>query len=141
MTGEESRHILIAHRMEQAEESLSDATLLLEGKRYRASVNRSYYAMFYAVLALLIAKGLGTSKHSGAIALFDREYVRNGIFARDLSKWLHTTFLERQKADYDDLSQVDGEQAETAVRHANTFVAQVRSHLQESAAFVPHSQP
>jgi uncharacterized protein (UPF0332 family) len=38
-------------------------------------MNRLYYAMFYAVLALLQEKEMGTSKHSGAIALFDREFV------------------------------------------------------------------
>ncbi|NJN63373.1 MAG: hypothetical protein HC795_19310 [Coleofasciculaceae cyanobacterium RL_1_1] len=38
--------------------------------------------MFYALLGLLATKGLGTSKHSGVISLFDREFVRTGIFPR-----------------------------------------------------------
>lgn len=49
---DESIEALIAHRFEQAEESIAAAKLLLESGLTRASVNRSYYAMFYAVLAL-----------------------------------------------------------------------------------------
>jgi uncharacterized protein (UPF0332 family) len=62
-------------------------------------MNRLYYAMFYAVLALLQAKHLGTSKHSGAIALFDREFVKTGIFPKELSMALHRAFALRQKGD------------------------------------------
>lgn len=45
---------LITYRLEQAEVSLEDARFLLNGNRSPQSiVNRSYYAMFYASLALL----------------------------------------------------------------------------------------
>jgi uncharacterized protein (UPF0332 family) len=63
-------------------------------------MNRLYYAMFYTVLALLQTRQLGTSKHSGAIALFDREFVKPGIFPKELSKTLHRAFELRQKGDY-----------------------------------------
>lgn len=56
--------------------------------------------MFYAVLALLVTKQLGTSKHRGAISLFDREFVRPGVFDKELAGWLHTTFEMRLSADY-----------------------------------------
>ena len=46
--------ILIRYRLEQAQVALDDAKYLLEGGRSSQSiVNRSYYAMFYAALALL----------------------------------------------------------------------------------------
>ncbi len=44
---------LVAYRLEQADESLTAAEILLRGKLIRPAVNRAYYAMFYAVLALL----------------------------------------------------------------------------------------
>jgi uncharacterized protein (UPF0332 family) len=43
---------LVSYRLEQAEESLDAASLLLNEGLTRPSLNRSYYAMFYAVLAL-----------------------------------------------------------------------------------------
>jgi len=46
--------ILIRYRLEQAQVALDDAKYLLDGGRSPQSiVNRSYYAMFYAALALL----------------------------------------------------------------------------------------
>jgi uncharacterized protein (UPF0332 family) len=38
-------------------------------------VNRAYYAMFYAVLALLQRIGRVPSRHAGVISLFDTEFV------------------------------------------------------------------
>jgi len=34
--------------------------------------------MFYALQGLLINGGFSTSRHSGAISLFDREFVKTG---------------------------------------------------------------
>jgi len=79
----EERNALIDYRLEQADESLESAQILLEHKKCRPSVSRSYYAMFYAVQALLIRKRLITSKHSGAIALFNREFVKKNIINRE----------------------------------------------------------
>jgi uncharacterized protein (UPF0332 family) len=72
----ENRKALIEYRLTQARDSIREADVLDQSGMSRRSVmNRLYYAMFYAVLALLQEKEMGTSKHSGAIALFDREFV------------------------------------------------------------------
>ena len=63
---------LVKYSIEQAEESLEAAKVLLAQKVERQSVNRAYYAMFYSVLALLATRKQETSKHSGAISLFDK---------------------------------------------------------------------
>jgi hypothetical protein len=55
---------------------------LLDNNLIRPSVNRAYYAMFYAVLALLAQGKQENSKHSGAIALFDKDFVKLGIFKK-----------------------------------------------------------
>jgi len=65
---------LVQGRIEQAVESLADAkTLLASGRSGRAIVNRSYYSMFYCVLALLQTINRVPRKHKGSISLFDRE--------------------------------------------------------------------
>ena len=61
---------------------------------------------FYALLALLATRGLGTSKHSGALALFDREFVKTGVFPRDFSRSLRLAFDRRQTHDYGEMVQV-----------------------------------
>ncbi len=93
--------ILIRYRLEQAQVALDDAKYLLEGDRSPQSiVNRSYYAMFYAALALLQEISKAPSKHSGVISLFDKEFVMKGIFEKKLSKDFHKAFELRQTFDY-----------------------------------------
>ena len=67
---------LLRYRMEQAHETLREAEILLGEAAIRGAVNRAYYAMFYALLALLATRQLGTSKLCGAISLFDCESVK-----------------------------------------------------------------
>ena len=91
---------LLTYRLEQADESLDAARVLLEKGLDRPAVNRAYYAMFYAVLALLATRKRETSKHGGAISLFDKEFVKAGTFNKDFSRWLHEAFDLRQRSDY-----------------------------------------
>lgn len=71
---------LLHFRLEQAHESLREADVLCAAQANRGAVNRAYYAMFYALLALLATKQLGTSKHSGAISLFDESSSKPVFF-------------------------------------------------------------
>jgi uncharacterized protein (UPF0332 family) len=77
---------LVHYRLEQADDALQATQLLIEQDSLSAAVNRAYYAMFYAVLALLALRKQETSKHARVIGLFDRELVRLGTFSRNLSQ-------------------------------------------------------
>lgn len=97
----EHQRALIDYRLAEARESLEEAKVLLREKMSNRSViNRLYYAMFYAVLALLQDKRLSSSKHSGVIAVFDRDFVKTELFDKKLSKALHRAFELRQRGDY-----------------------------------------
>jgi uncharacterized protein len=121
--------VLVRSRLEQADDALNAARILLEQHSVRAAVNRAYYAMFYAVLALLALRKQETSKHSGVISLFDREFVRPGVFSRDLSQWLHRAFRQQLAADYAPLRTVSKDEAQQMFDEAQAFVARVREHL------------
>lgn len=129
MKGEEA-HELIKYRLEQAQVALDDAKYLLDGHRSPQSVvNRAYYAMFYAVLALLQKAGTVPSKHTGAIGLFDTEFVMKGVFSRELSKSLHRAFELRQVADYKVTESTTLETAHEVLGNAVRFVEAVREYL------------
>ncbi len=85
--------------------------------------------MFYALLALLATKQLGTSRHSGAISLFDREFVKAGIFPADLSKALHLAFDRRQIHDYGEMTEVGANTSDEAIVDATKFVDTIRQYL------------
>lgn len=127
----DNRKTLIEYRLTQARDSLREADILNQsGMSLRSVMNRLYYAMFYAVLALLQNKEMGTSKHSGAISIFDREYVKAGIFPREMSKALHRAFELRQKADYMEETEVTPEDIAEIRPLAEQFVTAAEKFLQ-----------
>jgi uncharacterized protein (UPF0332 family) len=121
------RDTLIRYRIRQAEESLKEAQVLKDqGMSNRSIMNRLYYAMFYAILALLQEKGLGTSKHFGAISLFDREFVKTGLIEKTYSKALHRAFFLRQKGDYLEEAEVSTEDIQEMIPQAKDLVRLVK---------------
>jgi uncharacterized protein (UPF0332 family) len=123
---------LLRFRLEQAHETLREAEILYQESAMRGAVNRAYYAMFYAVMALLATKQLGTSKHSGALALFDREFVKAGLLPRELSRSLHLAFDRRQRYDYGEMTPVTCQVAKEALTDAKAFVVAVETYLRSA---------
>ncbi|MFC1862867.1 HEPN domain-containing protein [Thermodesulfobacteriota bacterium] len=117
---------LVEYRQTQADESLDASEVLIEKNLLRPSVNRAYYAMFYGVLALLAIDKMETSKHGGAISLFDREFVKEGVFTKDFSRWLHDAFDLHQRVDYSPEYYVSHKEAERTLKNAVNFVEEVK---------------
>lgn len=121
---------LIRLRLERARETLQDAHILYEqGSTPASVVNRAYYAMFYAALALLVTVDRSSAKHSGVIALFDREFVRKNIVSKELGKMLHHAFESRQEGDYRDNSKIDSKIATEILESADQFVRVIEEKL------------
>jgi uncharacterized protein (UPF0332 family) len=124
------KHALISYRIEQARAALEEAGVLLShGKTTFGAVNRAYYAMFYAVLAVLQYIDKVPRKHSGAIALFDLEFVKKGIFSKQISRNLHNAFESRQTSDYLAATSISREEAEEIIRNATDFVKIIQEYL------------
>jgi uncharacterized protein (UPF0332 family) len=120
---------LVSYRLEQAGESLEAGKLLLKQGLFRPSINRSYYAMFYSVLALLTTRREETSKHGRAIALFDKEFVKAGIFSKEFSRWLHEAFDLRQRSDYSPQFHPTLKDAGGVLDQATSFVTEIKTKL------------
>jgi uncharacterized protein (UPF0332 family) len=129
VTESEKIRALVRYRLEQAAEAIAAAELSLANGLERSAVNRAYYAMFYAVLALLASRQTETSRHSGAIAQFDQVYVKPALFSREFSRWLHEAFLRRQSVDYGAEMTLSRDELDTLLAHAREFVAGVRQYL------------
>jgi uncharacterized protein (UPF0332 family) len=121
---------LVKLRLEQARSTLNDARVLADGGGTPKSIiNRAYYAMFYAALALLQNIGKVASKHTGVISVFDTEFVSKGIFPKDLSRNLHRAFDRRQAADYQPVRPATLEEAQEYINKARQFVAEVEEYF------------
>lgn len=73
---------------------------MLQNKHFHGAANRLYYACFYVVTALLITKGLFSSKHGGVVALFNRHFIKPGVFPVEMGKFYSRIFDERLECDY-----------------------------------------
>ena len=130
MSSDQKTHHLCRYRLEQAEEALSEADLLLNAGHFRGAINRAYYAMFYAIQVLVVKNKVKVSKHSGVISYFDREFVKPGIIDKEFSKWLHRLFDLRQDADYGDMFEPSDDQCRQAVDQASQFVHRIRNYFE-----------
>ena len=130
MSVEADKKALAQYRLEQAGESLDEAAFLLSGEKSpRSIINRVYYAMFYATLALLIYEPYSSSKHSGVLGYFNRRFIKEEVFDREMGRWVNKAFELRQRGDYREYFEVTRDQAADLVVKAGQFVSIVRSHL------------
>lgn len=122
---------LSAYRIKQAEEMLEAAEGNLEIKQYKTSLNRSYYAIFHAIRAVNIMDGFDSSKHSGVIAHFNHNYLKDGKIDKSLSKIIKTAYYLREKSDYDDFFIASKADSEKQLLEAKKFVNVIKEFLSE----------
>lgn len=121
---------LIQYRLERADESLQDAKILYKNEGSPSSiVNRAYYSIFYAALALLVTEKVEPTKHSGVLAKFDELFIKRGIFPKEMSKIIHQAFDMRQAGDYQKSVTITKEQAIDILESAEKFIKTVEEEL------------
>jgi uncharacterized protein (UPF0332 family) len=102
---------------------------MIDSQDFDFSLSRAYYAMFYSAEALLLTKDLRFSKHSGVIACFGKEFIKEGVFSEQLYDYLIKGFRERQKGDYDVVSMPSREDALEMMERARIFIVEVNNYL------------
>jgi uncharacterized protein (UPF0332 family) len=84
MTGDKDD--LVRYRLEKAKETLEDAHLLIESKRWNSAINRLYYSAFYATIALLLNENYKTTTHNGVKSIFSEQFIKKNLFRKNLGK-------------------------------------------------------
>lgn len=123
--------ILINVRIESADEDLETAKELLQLNRYRAAVNRAYYAIFSTTNAVLLSKRIERSKHSGVEAAFIQNFIKTGVFRIEFGKMFNYIRKKREECDYSSMIRIDRETAEKTVKDAEKFIKRMKEYLIE----------
>lgn len=123
--GMTTQNELIEYRREKAHETIRAARILLEAESFFSAVNRTYYALFYEVIALLSLHGLSSSKHSGVRALFNENFVKPGIVTVESGRFFSRMFEFRQKSDYEDFISFDRDKVAEWVEKAERFISEI----------------
>lgn len=109
---------LALHRFERAETALQEAQAELSRSNYRLTVNRAYYAVFYAMRAFLATVAMDSSKHSGVAALFNQHFIKTGIVPAVSVKAVQALMDLRHEGDYQDFAVISLEEASGSVEAA-----------------------
>ena len=83
--------------LKRAEDSLAVSDMAFKTKYEVATINRAYYAIDYAISALLTLLELSPKSHSGTITLFNKEYIKTGIMEKKMNQITQKAFDMRQK--------------------------------------------
>lgn len=123
---------LALYRLDRAFEMLDAAEENLKIGQYKTSLNRSYYAIFHSIRAANILKGFDSKKHSGVIANFNKEYVKTGLFDKEMSMIIKSSSFLREKSDYDDFYVAGKSEAEKQLKDARKFVNAVKEYFENT---------
>ncbi|MBI5525838.1 MAG: DUF1566 domain-containing protein [Deltaproteobacteria bacterium] len=69
--------------MSRARQTYADGEHLMSVSAHAGAVNRFYYSAFHAARSLLATLELDSSRHKGAISLFQMHFVKTGIITTD----------------------------------------------------------
>jgi len=137
---DEQTQRLSEYRFNKAKTLLTQAELLLINHQYDGSINRSYYAIFNAVRAILALVKLDSRSHQGVISFFDRYFVKTGIFEKLLSQIVHSAFDSRQDNDYEDFyvpSEADAQEQYANAVHLIQDIEQKRDLFIKGTLLLP----
>lgn len=122
---------LAIYRYSKAKEDISASEVMLKESLYKVSINRSYYAIFHAMRAITALKGYDSSKHSGIISYFNQNFVKSGVFDKDVSKIIKKASFLREKSDYEDFYIASRKDAVEQLDEAKVFLSIIEEYLRD----------
>lgn len=127
----EERKSLSQVRYDHALECLDAAKSLLENGNYKSAANRSYYAIFHAMRAVLALNEIDMRHHSGIISEFRKLYIKTGVFETRLSQIISVLFDTRTESDYDDFFVISKAEVVEQTENAEYFLQVIKAHLDQ----------
>jgi len=125
----ENRAALMQLRLEQANQSLKAADILLKSGAYKDAANRSYYSIFHAMRAVLALDCYDSKKHSGIISEFNKRYIKKGLLSNECSEIIRKAFDVRNSSDYDDYYIISKDDVIQQIENANIFFTAVEDYI------------
>ena len=89
-------------------------------------MNRAYYALFYAVSALLLEEGRRFKKHSGVRLAFNREIIKSERMERWCGDLYNEIFDDRQAGDYIEFTKFDAPYVQEKINGCEKFLADLQ---------------
>ena len=118
------------YRLNKAKETLETAKMIFnEGKDFTSANNRAYYAIFYAIRAVLAIEETDFKRHKDVLAYFNKEYVNKEIFPKMIGRKISQAQRIREDSDYDDDYEPSLEKTEQQINTAGELVDLVEKYI------------
>lgn len=122
---------LVLYRINAAKEDLQSAKILRDANSFKGANNRAYYVIFHAINAIHSLNGVAYKRHKDAIANFNKEYVKNGIFSREIGRKISGVEEIRHASDYDDFYIATKEEADEQIAVAEEFIRMIETYCMQ----------
>lgn len=122
---------LAIHRFQRAETTLKEAVDELSRENFRLTVNRAYYAVFYAMRAFLAMVNKDSSKHSGVISLFNQHFIKTGVVSKISFESIQSLMDLRHEGDYQDFAEITEEEAKGSVETAKMVINSLKDGMKK----------
>ena len=126
---DERRVDLCKYRLKNSEDSFMVAEACLEKGLYKDAINRSYYATFYAIKALLALEEVDFKRHKDVIAYFNKAYAATEKIPREIGRKVAHLQQKREKSDYDDFYIASKEETLEQVENTKSVIAAVKEYI------------
>ena len=121
------------YRLEKAKETLHTAEYIFkELKDYSGANNRAYYAIFYAIRAVLALDKIDFKRHKDVIAYFNKHYINTEIFPKKIGRKISQAKKVREDSDYDDEYEPSYEKTQAQINTAGELIKLVEEYLEKT---------
>jgi uncharacterized protein (UPF0332 family) len=132
---DEQTRVLIEVRLDRGREDMETAKELFGLGRYRAVVNRCYYAIFSVTTALLLTQRIERSKHTGVESAFFQYFIKTGLIPTEFGKIYDYVRKKREEADYSARIVTDRETAEKVLKDAEKLIGHLAQYIRTELGF------
>ncbi|MGI6704539.1 MAG: HEPN domain-containing protein [Clostridia bacterium] len=125
----EKIRVLSNYRLEKARQDLETARINFEHGMLTQSINRSYYAAFHALRALLAYDSYDSKRHSSILGYFNKNYIANDKIEQEYYKIIASAFDIRVRCDYQDFYIISKDETKKQLKEAEKFVDMIERYI------------
>ena len=122
---------LSKYRYSLAKQTYSNAKMCFDNGFYRDCITRSYYAVFYAIRAVLALDSIDFKRHKDVVAYFNKEFVAQGKFPGEMGRRLARLKMKREESDYSDFFIASADEAQAQIQSVEYMLPLIEEYLTE----------
>ena len=126
---DEERQVMVEVEIERAEKILSQVETLRANALWDILANRLYYALYHAVISLLIKNRIQVGTHKGAVVMFSREFVKTGIFSTEEGRVFSSLEQLRESGDYNCLIETTETEIVPYIQKVTALIKKIKTLL------------